>query len=289
MKILDGRIIRDKIARKLETRNLKLETKPRLVIFQVGDLAESNSYISQKIKFGQKIGAIVDHQKLPIDIPQEELISKILTFNSDPAIHGIIVQLPLPNRLDKDKIIDEISPVKDVDGQTSTNIKLLFEGMGSNGFIPATTRGILTLLDYYKINPAGKHVVVVGRSTLVGKPTAIAFLNRDATVTVCHSKTKNLKLETRNADILVVAAGRPKLISKDYVKPGQAVIDVGINVIDNKKLETGNKKLAGDVDFDSVSQIVGAITPVPGGIGPLTVASLFENLMEAYTKTNIGD
>lgn len=288
MKILDGRVVRDKIAEKLETINKKPETRAKLVIFQVGDLAESNVYISQKIKFGQKIGAIVNHQKLPIDIPQEELISKILTFNSDPSVHGIIVQLPIPNRLDKDKIIDEISPVKDIDGQTSTNIKKLFEG-DLGGYLPATTRGILTLCDYYKISPAGKHVVVVGRSTLVGKPTAIAFLNRDATVTICHSKTRNLKLETRNADILVVAAGRPKLITHDYVKPGQIIIDVGINVIDNKKPETGSKKLAGDVDFDSVSQIAGAITPVPGGIGPLTVASLFENLMEAYTKINIGN
>src|SRR3989344_9485454 len=230
MKILDGRIVRDKIAQRLTSEIAKLKSRPKLVILQVGDLAESNAYIRQKILFGQKIGAIVDHQKLPENISQKNLQTTISKLNTDPSVIGIIVQMPIPASLDKDTIIDSITPQKDVDGLTSVNLKLLWENR-SEGHIPATTKGILTLLDYYKIPIAAKKVVVVGRSFLVGKPTALAFLNRNATVTICHKETRNLKLETKNADILVVA-----------------------------------------------------ITPVPGGIGPMTVASLFENLLEAYKR-----
>jgi len=294
-KILDGRIVRDKIANKLKTLNSKLKTKPKLVIIQVGDLAESNAYIRQKILFGQKIGAIVDHQKLPENISQKDLISKLYSLNSIPSTHGIIVQMPIPANLDEDTIIDAINPQKDVDGLTSVNLKLLWENR-PEGHIPATTKGILTLCNYYKIPVAGKKVVVVGRSFLVGKPTALAFLNRDATVTICHKETRNLKLETKNADILVVAVGKPDLITKNHVKKGQVVVDVGINVINNQKpsfakasegkpeTEPKDRKIVGDVDFDTVSKIVAAITPVPGGIGPMTVASLFENLLEAYKR-----
>jgi len=289
-KLLDGKIVRDKIAEKLRSQISRLKPKPRLVIIQVGDLAESNTYIRQKILFGEKIGVIVNHLKFDEKINQENLITQISKLNTDSTVSGIIVQMPIPARLDKDEIIDAIDPKKDVDGLTSTNLKLLWENR-SGGFIPATTKGILELLDFYKIPASGKKVIIVGRSFLVGKPTALAFLNRDATVTICHRETKNLKLETRNADILIVAVGKPNLITKDYVNKNQIVIDVGINVIDNTKQETGNKKpetepvnrkIVGDVDFDSVSKIVKAISPVPGGVGPLTVASLFENLLEAF-------
>ncbi len=283
VQILDGKVIRDKIAQELSSQISALRTKPKLTIIQVGDVAESNTYIGQKIKFGEKIGAIVTHKKLPADIAQENLIRELSTVDREPSIHGIIVQLPIPKNLDKDKIIETIDPKKDVDGQTSTNIKLLFEG-NSSGFTPATTKGILTLLDYYKIPVTGKHVVIIGRSTLVGKPTALAFLNRDATVTVCHSKTENLTSVTKTADILVAAVGKAKLITKEYVAKDQVIVDVGINVIDGQKLEEElpARKLVGDVDFDAVSKIVTAISPVPGGIGPMTVASLFQNLLEAY-------
>lgn len=294
-KILDGRTVRDQIAKKLETLNAKLKTKPKLVIIQVGDLPQSNTYIRQKILFGQKIGAIVNHQRFDEKISQKDLISQLSHFNSQSSVHGIIVQMPIPKHLDKDELINTINPQKDIDGLGSVNLKHLW-GDDSQGYIPATTKGIITLLDYYKIPIAGKKVVVVGRSFLVGKPTALAFLNRGATVTICHSQTKNLKEETKNAKILVVAAGKPKLITKDYVSKGQIVIDIGINIINDSRstiddrqtqkpeTEPQARKFVGDVNFDSVEKIVSAITPVPGGIGPMTVASLFENLLEAYQR-----
>ena len=281
-KILDGRVVRNKIAQKLKTLNSKLKTRPKLVIIQVGDLPQSNTYIRQKILFGQKIGAVVNHVKLDKNVGEQKLRTMISKLNTDPSVNGIIIQMPIPKHLDRDKIIDAIVPEKDVDGLTSTNLKLLWEDR-QEGYTPATTAGILTLLRYHNIAIAGKHVVVVGRSSLVGKPTALAFLNRDATVTVCHSQTENLKAETKKADILVVAVGKPNLITKDHVSRGQVVIDVGINIAE---VEPPQKKLVGDVDFEKVSKIVAAITPVPGGIGPMTVASLFENLLEAFTRQN---
>ena len=285
MKILDGKIVRDKIAQKLKEEISRLSLKPKLVIIQVGNLAESNAYIRQKVLFGQKIGAIVDHQKLSENITQKKLIAGILSLNSDSSVHGIIIQMPIPTKLDKDTIIESIDPKKDVDGQTSTNIKKLMEN-DQTGFTPATTKGILTLLDYYKIHVSGKNITVIGRSSLVGKPTALALLNRDATVTICHSKTKNLSQLTRNADILIVAAGKPKLITASHVSKNQIVIDVGINVPDDSQssIDNSRSQLVGDVDFESVKSVVAAITPVPGGVGPMTVASLFENLLEAYEK-----
>lgn len=269
--ILDGKMVRDKILAELKSRIEKLDQKPELVIFQIGDIAQSNTYITQKIKFGEKIGVVVTHKKLAADIPEHEVIEQIQLANEDENASGIIVQLPIPKSLDKEKIIDSISPKKDVDGQTSISIKSLVDGNPT--FIPATTKGVLTLLEYYKINPAGKHAVVVGRSTLVGKPTALALLNRDATVTMAHSKTRNLQDITKSAEILVVAAGQPKMITKDYVSKDQVVVDVGISVLGGK--------LVGDVDFEDVKDIVAWISPVPGGAGPMTVASLFENLLDA--------
>ena len=306
-KILDGRTVRDQIAEELKDGISRLRSKPKLVIIQVGDLAESNTYIRQKILFGEKIGAIVNHQKFDEHISQKELQTTISELNTDPSVTGIIVQMPIPKHLDKDKIIDAINPRKDVDGLTSANLKLMWENK-KEAVIPATTRGILTLLDYYKIPIKRQRVVVVGRSFLVGKPTALAFLNLDATVTICHSETRNLKRQTQNADILVVAAGKPNLIGKNHVKRGQVVIDVGINIVDysssgalaksrssrqartilneasKPETEPSDRKIVGDVDFENARKIVAAITPVPGGVGPMTVASLFENLMEAYNR-----
>ena|SRR3989344_33001 len=272
--ILDGKALRDEILDDLKNQISKLDQKPELVIIQVGDLAESNTYIEQKIKFGEKIGAIVTHKKLPLDIAEPELIGQIQLANDDENVNGIIIQLPIPQSLNKEKIIDSISPQKDVDGQTAISIKSLV--VGSPTFIPATTKGVITLLDANKIDPSGKHVVVVGRSTLVGKPTALALLNRDATVTIAHKKTQNLQAITKSADIIVVATGKPKLITKDYVSENQIIIDIGITVVDGK--------LVGDVDFENVKDLVAAISPVPGGAGPMTVASLFQNLLEAYQK-----
>jgi len=311
-KILDGKALSEKIAEKLRSQILALRTKPKLVIIQVGDLPESNAYIGRKVKFGEKIGTIVNHKKFDNNISQESLITHISSLNTNFSVTGIIVQMPLPKHIDKDEIIDSIDPAKDVDGLTSRNLKLLWENKTTDyssseqrgprslstlssrpkgsrqartinaGFIPATTKGIISLLDEYKIPIEGKHVVVVGRSFLVGKPTFLALLNRDATVTVCHKHTRNLKQETRNADILIVAAGKPNLIGKEHVHKNQVVIDVGINAIENE--DGPHYKLVGDVNFVEVSKIVKSISPVPGGAGPMTVASLFENLLKAYTR-----
>jgi len=301
-KILSGKIVNEKIAKELKTEISRRSSpssgakgsKPKLVIIQVGDLPESNAYIARKIAFGEKIGAIVDHQKFPQDITQEKLITMISKLNTDSSVTGIIVQMPLPKHLDKDEIIESIKPQKDVDGLTSQNIKKLWENK-NGAIIPATTKGVLSLLSYYKIPVSRQKVVIVGRSSLVGKPTLLAFLNNDATVTVCHKATKNLPEQTKSADILVVATGKPNLIGKEHVTKGQVVVDVGINVISqtqNSELRTQNstkpeveptsRQLIGDVDFDGVKNIVAAISPVPGGIGPMTVASLFENLLDAY-------
>ncbi|HLA03780.1 MAG TPA: bifunctional 5,10-methylenetetrahydrofolate dehydrogenase/5,10-methenyltetrahydrofolate cyclohydrolase [Patescibacteria group bacterium] len=298
MTLLDGKALNEKIAEKLKAEISRLETlrargplgrRPKLVIIQVGDLAESNAYIGRKIKFGEKIGAVVDHQKFPNTITQEKLITQISSLNTDSSVTGIIVQMPLPKHIDRDEVIDSIDPAKDVDGLTSRNLKLLWEAKGE-GFVPATTKGIISLLDEYKIPIVGKHVVVVGRSFLVGKPTFLAFLNHDATVTVCHRHTKNLAKHSRSADILVVAAGKPNLIGKEHVHKNQVVIDVGINAVQNEVSPRGHNEerprstLVGDVNFAEVSKIVKAISPVPGGAGPMTVASLFENLLEAYNR-----
>lgn len=282
-KILSGKTVRDKIAQDLKQQIENLKTKPRLVIIQVGSLPESNTYIKQKVLFGQNIGAVVDHAKLEESISEENLIQEIKKYNSDGSVHGIIVQMPIPQNLDKEKIINSINPEKDVDGQTAINIKKLIEN-DPTGFLPATTKGILTLLENYGINVEGKNVVVVGRSTLVGKPTALYLLNKNATVTVAHSKTKDLSAVTKSADILIVAAGKQNLIGKSHVSPNQTVIDVGINVVnsnDKPEDEPVGKKLVGDVNYQEVSQIVEAISPVPGGVGPMTVASLFQNLLKA--------
>jgi methylenetetrahydrofolate dehydrogenase (NADP+)/methenyltetrahydrofolate cyclohydrolase len=278
MKILDGKKVRDFIAEKIKLKLKKLGEKPKLIIIQVGDDERASVYVKQKKNFGEKLGFFVEHILFDKKISEEELISRIEFLNSDKTTNGIIVQLPLPKNIDTLKIVDAISPEKDVDGLNSKNLRFLIEGLTdkNNAFVPATTKGIFSLLDFYKIPIEGKKVAMVGRSLLVGRPTAFAFLNRNATVTVCHSKTKNLKDEIKNADIVVVAIGKPKFINKSYVKKDQVIIDVGITKVGND--------LLGDVDFKSVSKIVRAITPVPGGVGPMTVVSLFENLLIAYGR-----
>ena len=285
-KVLSGKVVRDKIAQTLKSQIQNLKTKPHLVIIQVGNLPESNTYIKQKVLFGQNIGAKVEHVKLEEDIFEKDLILKIKKYNLDTSVHGIIVQMPIPKNLDKEKIINAISFQKDVDGQTAVNMKKLIEN-DPTGFLPATTKGILTLLEHCGVNAEGKNVVVVGRSTLVGKPTALALLNQNATVTLAHSKTKNLRNITKSADILIVAAGKQNLIGKEHVSQNQTIIDVGINVInsnDKPEDEPAGKKLVGDVNFEEVSKIVEAISPVPGGVGPMTVASLFQNLLKASKR-----
>ena len=275
MKILDGKKVRDIISEKIKDELNKINAKPKLVIIQVGDDERSTIYVRQKKIFGEKLGFEVEHINLDKDIKEEDLISKIEVLNSEETVNGIIVQLPLPKIFDVYKIVDSIKPEKDVDGLNSVNTAKLFRNE-SLSFIPATTKGVLSLLDFYNIDVSGKKVAVVGRSLLVGRPTVFSMLNRNATITICHSKTSNLKEEIKNSDIVIVAVGKPNLITEDFVKEGQIVIDVGITKVGDK--------LLGDVDFESVSKKVEAITPVPGGIGPMTVVSLFENLLLAYKK-----
>jgi methylenetetrahydrofolate dehydrogenase (NADP+)/methenyltetrahydrofolate cyclohydrolase len=280
MKILDGKKVRDFIAEKIILELKKTGAKPKLVIIQVGNDERSSVYVRQKKFFGEKLGFFVEHIQLDKKISENEIISRIELFNKDSSVNGIIVQLPLPKNINPVKVVETISSEKDVDGLNSKNLRYLLESLNTKneGFIPATTKGVLSLLDFYNIELEGKKVVVVGRSLLVGRPTALAFLNRNATVTICHSKTKNLKKEIKNADIVVVAIGKPHFIKKSFVKNGQVIIDVGITKVGDK--------LLGDVDFKSVSKIVRAITPVPGGVGPMTVVSLFENLLTAYKRQN---
>lgn len=274
-KILNGRIVRDQTIIRLKKKVRNFGYKPTLAIVQVGDLKESGSYIKQKKIFAEKIGAEVRHFQFSQKVAQLELLAKIKELNLDASVNGIIVQLPIPKTLDSQALIEAVDPAKDVDGLNSRT-----------SFVPATAKGILALLDFYKIKLAGQHVLVIGRSKLVGKPTALALLSRDATVTIAHSQTKKLKVLARAADILVVAIGKPKLINASYVRKGQVVIDVGINLKGKSFKEeitnqSGQSRFVGDVDFDKVKGIVKAVSPVPGGVGAMTVAALFENLIQA--------
>jgi len=283
MILLDGKKLRNLMADSLKSavaEYLQENTapQPKLAIVQVGDLPVSKAYINQKKLFAERIGAKVLHKIHPDKVSETELIEEIKKLNKNKSVHGIIVQLPIPDELDKQKIIDTIDPIKDVDGLTATNIKRLWTN-DERTVLPATALGVISLLQHYDIEIEGKKAVVVGRSTLVGKPIALALLRENATVTICHRLTKNLEEETRRADILVAAAGSEHLITKDHVKAGQVIIDVGINF-------TKEEHMVGDVDFEAVKDIVAAISPVPGGVGPMTVSSLFHNLVEAWKTQN---
>jgi len=279
--ILDGCAVRDARLAELKKAIQGLAKKPVLAIIQVGDRPDSNSYIKAKSLFAEKIGVNVKHVRLAEDIREEELIAKVRECNEDDIVKGIIVQLPLPIELDQDAVIEAIAPHKDVDGLTSFNVKRWLEGR-EDAILPATTRGVKELLEYYKIDLFGKRAVVVGRSMLVGKPLAAFCLNENASVTICHSKTADLADVTKKADILIVAAGKPGLITAAYVREGAVVVDVGTNTVKGDKLEDeiAGRKLVGDVAFDEVKDIASAISPVPGGAGPMTVLALFENLLE---------
>ncbi len=280
--ILDGQKARDAKADILSKKITGFSAVPTLCIIQVGTREESTLYIEQKKKFGAKVGAQVVHEQFPEDVSEKTLLDFIATKNADTNIHGIIVQMPLPKHLNPLVFCNAILPEKDIDGLGAVNTALLAEGKPMH--IPATAKGVLSLLNFYGIDPKGKHAVVVGRSHLVGKPTAALLLNSGATVTVCHRGTLDLSQETKSAVILVVAAGVPRLIGKNQVSPGQTIVDVGINTVlgDHLEEEIPKRKIVGDVSFDEVLPIVENISPVPGGVGPMTVLSLFENLASAF-------
>ncbi len=282
--ILDGKKINTEIMHDLKTKiAIRAEEgflKPCLAIIQIGNNRETESYINHKKKFGHSVGAEVRHIHLPDTIGTEEVLEEISNLNTDDTVHGIIIQLPLPKHIDREVLIEAVSAKKDVDGLTSTSIRGLWINTPPY-FLPATTRGVLTMLSYYGIEVKSKKVVIIGRSTLVGKPTAMALINSGATVTVCHSNTEKLNEQTLEADIIITATGSKYLITPSMVRAGQVVVDVGITFLKDEAVQ----KLYGDVDFGPVSEIVAAISPVPGGVGPLTVCSLFQNVYEAYENS----
>ena|SRR3989338_1888818 len=278
--LLDGRRVRDEIAKTLRERIAKFSSTPILAIIQVGECEESNAYIKRKKAFGKSIGAFVRHIQLPESVSEAEVVQQIDALNTDGGVSGIIVQLPLPAHLDRVRIQNAVALPKDVDG--------LADG---SEFAPATARGILELLRFYGIPVSGKKVAVLGRSALVGTPTAEALRKTDAKITVCHSKTPNTQEITRMSDIITVAIGKPKLVGAEYFRSDktQTVVDVGITAVTEKgeerlEEEIPKRELVGDVDFDAVKNMVAAISPVPGGVGPMTVAALFENVVEAFEK-----
>lgn len=272
MYIIDGKEVSKTIKNKVKEEIMVNNYKPCLLVIMVGNNPASLVYISSKEKACNKAGIEARTIMLPENTSQKELIDVIEKANNDKTVHAILVQLPLPNHMDTKEVIDTIKPEKDVDGLTSTNQGKLV--LGNASIIPCTPKGILSLFDAYNIDLTGKNAVVIGRSSLVGKPTALVMLQRNATVTMAHSKTKNLKEICLNSDIIVCAVGKPKLITADMVKEGAIVIDVGINRVYDT--------IVGDVDYYNVSKLASRITPVPGGVGPMTIASLLENVVECY-------
>lgn len=281
MILLDGKKLSNEIAEKLKKRIDGSGVMPVLAIIQIGAIEESNIYIKHKKAFAGKIGAKVEHITLGIDVSQDDVVAKINELNTNNNIHGIILQLPIPKHIDKRSLIETIDPKKDVDGLHSVNQSKIFQG-DDTGIVPATPKGVMSLLREYKIPLEGKRAVVVGRSLLVGRPMAMLLLKENVTVTIAHSKTENLQSIIKESDIIVVAVGKAGLITKDMVREGQVIVDVGTNSVVGKTLEeVETRKLVGDVMFEDVKDLVYAISPVPGGVGPMTVASLFENLCEA--------
>lgn len=275
--IMDGKRLRDKILSNLKSEIEDFTKKPVLAVILVGDDPASRIYVNNKKKTAENIGIKSIVIEYPANIEEEVLLKKIKDLNSDDEVNAILVQLPLPRHIDKQKVIDAISPVKDVDCFTIENCGKLYTGLEPYVY-PCTPQGILYLLDEYKINLEGKHVVVIGRSNLVGKPAAQLALKRNATVTVCHSHTKNLSDITKTADVLISAVGEV-LIEDDMMKDDCVVIDVGI-------FRDCNGKVRGDVNFETVSKKASYITPVPGGVGPMTIASLMVNTVKLYKEQN---
>lgn len=270
-KIIDGNlqseILRQKIASEVSNMNIK----PRLAVLLVGSNPASQIYVKIKMKRAQEVGIETELHAFEEDISNKELLSSIEGLNQDLRVHGILVQMPLPNHLDKASVLNSISPEKDVDGFSPVNVGLLYSQ--NPLFVPCTPLGVMHLIKSIKTNLSGLNAVVIGRSNIVGRPVAELLLQADCTVTILHSKTKNMEKICRESDLIVAAAGSPKMITRDYIKPGAIVIDVGITKIDSQ--------IVGDVDFDDVIDLVSHITPVPGGVGPMTVAYLLSNTVKA--------
>lgn len=284
--LIDGRAIAKKLRTEVAQRASKLAArgiKPGLAVVLVGDDPASAVYTSVKAKAAEEAGMYSLNLRLPANTSQADLLSRVDALNSDPKIHGILVQMPLPKQIDPDTVIRRIDPAKDVDGFHPVNVGKMLVGE-RDGFIPCTPAGIQLLLKESGVKTPGKNCVIIGRSNIVGKPMAALMMqdNQDAncTVTVCHRHTADLKGHARTADILIVAAGRPRMVTSDMVKPGAVVIDVGTNRVPDPTAK-GGTKLQGDVDFESVREVASKITPVPGGVGPMTIAMLMSNTVRA--------
>lgn len=271
--IIDGKSISATLMDDIAAKVAGLDIKPTLAVILVGDDPASHVYVGNKIKACAKTGIQSVEYRLPATSTNDEIAKTITDLNADPAIHGILLQLPLPKALDSDRLIQLISPDKDVDGLTILNIGKLVAGL--DGLVPCTPQGALMLIHSVKPDISGLHAVVIGRSLLFGKPMSQLLLTENCTVTTAHSKTNNLAEICKAADIVVAAVGRPGMVKGSWIKPGAIVIDVGIN-----RLDTG--KLCGDVDFHEVSQVAGHITPVPGGVGPMTISCLMANTLKAF-------
>ena len=283
-KIIDGKLISEQIKKEIAAEVADMldhgKPAPHLAAVIVGEDGASKTYVASKEKACHSVGMTSSVYRLPATTSEEELLKTVEFLNNDPEIDGYIIQLPLPKHIDEDKIINAIKPSKDVDGFTSINVGRLQLGLPC--FIPATPNGIMELIKRSGIETVGKDVVVLGRSNIVGTPMAILMSRKgiDSTVTLCHSRTKNLAEICRRADILVAAIGKQGFVTADMVKPGATVIDVGIHRIDDPESPKGYKIL-GDVDYDEVYKVAGKITPVPGGVGPMTIVSLLQNTLKA--------
>lgn len=288
-KIIDGKAIaaqlREEIANQVEARARAGKSRPGLATVLVGENPASDVYVRMKQKACEKAGIKSFGHRLPADISQEDLEKLVADLNANPDVHGILVQLPLPDGLDEEAVLNKISITKDVDGFHPINIGRLAQKGRESLFVPCTPDGVIYLLDKTGVNLEGAEAVVLGRSNIVGMPVALLLVGRNSTVTICHSRTKDLPSVTRRADVLVAAVGRPEMVKADWVKPGAVVIDVGTNRVDDPSTEKGYR-LVGDVDFEEVKEVAGAITPSPGGVGPMTIAMLLRNTLRAAELTD---
>jgi methylenetetrahydrofolate dehydrogenase (NADP+)/methenyltetrahydrofolate cyclohydrolase len=278
-KLIDGNALAAQVRAEVSGRTAALKAKgiqPHLAVVLVGEDPASQVYVKHKVADSEQTGLKATLERLPATTTEADLLGRIRAFNQDPSVHGILVQLPLPRHMDSHKVIETISPAKDVDGFHVASAGSLM--VGQPGFWPCTPYGCLKMLDSIGYDLKGKHAVVIGRSNIVGKPMALMLLGRDATVTICHSRTANLKALTLQADVVVAAVGKRNVLTADMVKPGAVVIDVGMNRNDEGKL-------CGDVDFAGVKEVAGWITPVPGGVGPMTRAMLLVNTIEAAERS----
>ncbi len=276
--IIDGKAIAAKVRQKIGETVATLKQNgvtPGLAVVLVGDDPASRVYVGMKKKMCVELGMYSADHELPANTSEQELLALIDQLNNDPRVHGILVQLPLPDHIDSDKVLEAISPDKDADGFHPYNVGRL--AIGKPTFQPCTPYGVMVMLDEIGYDLKGKDVVVVGRSNIVGKPVALMCLSRHATVTICHSRTKDLAEVVRRADVVIAAVGKPEMVKGDWIKPGAVVIDVGINRV-------GEKKLVGDVEYAAAAERASAITPVPGGVGPMTIAMLLQNTLESAQR-----